>query len=83
MFELTEDKKSIRPMLIGKIKNNILRRVLMVCIAPFTLLIVIILNVSVFVVHTFVLLWRLVILGNIKAILGTFKKWECWDNPRI
>lgn len=84
MFEFTEDRKSIRPKLIGTIKNNFIRRFLMVIAALPLSLVVIAVNVFLFALITVKAFWQFVLRGTyiVFASLFTEKCWEHWHKPR-
>ncbi len=88
MFEFTEDRKSIRPKLIGTIKNNFIRRLLMVLATPPLIVVIIVLNVALFFIITTAVIgkafWRFILYGTyiLFASLFTAKCWEHWHKPR-
>lgn len=88
MFEFTEDRKSIRPKLIGTIKNNFIRRLLMVLATPPLIIAIIAFNVALFFAIVVAVIckafWHFILAGTyiLFASLFTEKCWEHWHKPR-
>lgn len=85
MFEFTEDKKGLRPKYIGTIKNNTVRRTLILLMVIPTNLLVFLLNVLKFLLYTINAFWRLIVVGTFNLVANMFKSktWEVWYNPRV
>lgn len=68
-----------RPPLIGFVKNDYLRRSLMIAFLPYTMLMTIAVNLLVTFIQLLIMLFKSFYLP-IKS--GLFSKWALWDKPR-
>ncbi|MCT8866267.1 hypothetical protein [Shewanella xiamenensis] len=84
MFEFTEDKKGLRPKYIGTIKNNGIRRTLMILMIFPLISATIFLNIFAFIGFVIMTFWKLILFGTFKIFADMFqaKTWEVWHKPR-
>lgn len=83
MFEFTEDRKGIRPMYVGTIKNKYLRRLAMIATLIPLWVVVFSFNTARALLAAFLVLWVHSFWAGLKMIYKSiFTKWEFWDEPR-